>query len=1334
MLNRVELHSHTDYSNSALMFTDSINKVEELIQRAYDLKLSGIAITDHESISSHVVAEKYFNKMDKTSNPNFKLILGNEIYLQSEEEDDICRNWFEYRDRGIERPKYHHFILNALDLEGHKMIRELSARAWLRSYTAFGLRRRPTFYSDLEEVIGDNKGHLVASTACLGGYLSQLVLKWEEEGDKWKKEIHKFITWGINTFGKEYFFLEVQPCLEDNEEQITVNKKLFMLSEAYGIGIVSTSDAHYLRKEEASLHKAFLNSKDGGDSREVDSFYATAYLHGIDEMVTNLRNSLTQEQIEVCFENSMKIHGLVKDYELKGTTKIPCIPLEHIDVFEITHKYANYYKDKEFIKYYAYSDDLYQKLYWFKIEEGLENKIMNKPFLNHEMYFNQINLELEQVKGLSEIFDDEMANYFTVVAKIIDIIWDKGDSLVGIARGSGSCYVTNYLLGITSLDPLLDYHRDMFPYWRFASTARSASMFDIDIDIISSKKEIIIEAIKEVWGVRKVCQVSTFSKLTAKTSIERACKGLGIEDTTSAYLKSLIPSVRGKMYSLSDCFYGNEKKEREPVKQLIDEVGKYEGLKETIFAFEGLIMSQGVHAGALNVLKDDFVETGSYMVASNGNNVSSFDLHDAEYCGDLKIDLLSIDALQKIRKNMDLLIEAGHMKWQGTLRKTYEKYLSYDMIEKDDKEMWKMLPNVYSAFQFDSPVGKQALNKVGIDDLISMTLTNGLMRLQASEKGGETPIDNYVRYRNDLNNWYVDMDRCGLTKDEQELMKEYLLPSSGLCISQETTMQLVMDKRVAGMTLKEADVLRKALAKGDPQALKDTEETLYRKGAECGTTKNLLDYIWWVQIEMSKSYGFSSCHAMAYSIIACQELNLNYNYPNVYWNTACLCVEASADEDSTRKTNIDYGKMVSAIMSMRNQGINIVPPDINKSSYEFTANEEDNSILFSLKAIAGVGEDAVQDVIEGKPYNSFKQFYDYHKGMKYDTGEVDDKGEVVYRKSKVTKSKMIALIKSGCFDFDNPNRIALMKWLAFYETEQRTSLNGQNLPRAIKLGVALDKENVRAYNYKAYVINKDNLHCQDPNFKSKKHYIVEPNFARPYFETNLVSDLKDGVDYYYEDDSLIVVDKSLEKALKKKLDKLKQELTKPEIVEEYNKLNSKATYEDMIKSEDTNKWALETISYYDKEHELSKVNLDEYSITNFEDLDEEPKFTLKKFKNREWRRYELSRIAGTIIDTNHDKHIVSLLTNKGVVNVRFYGGQYAYYKQAISQNDEIVDPSWFVKGNILLVSGFRRGDEFVSKKYADSLFQHSVALVKEVNKDGTLELQVDRFNPNEDEY
>ena len=138
---------------------DSINRYNELIDYAIELGHEVIAITEHETISNAVKVEKYYNKIKK-EHPDFKVILGNEIYL--------CRDGLDGQNFVKGSDKYFHFILLAKDAVGHEQIRELSTRAWMRSYTSGKMRRTPTYYQDLIEVIGKNPGHVIGSTACLG--------------------------------------------------------------------------------------------------------------------------------------------------------------------------------------------------------------------------------------------------------------------------------------------------------------------------------------------------------------------------------------------------------------------------------------------------------------------------------------------------------------------------------------------------------------------------------------------------------------------------------------------------------------------------------------------------------------------------------------------------------------------------------------------------------------------------------------------------------------------------------------------------------------------------------------------------------------------------------------------------------------------------------------------------------------------------------------------------------------------------------------------------------------------------------------------------------------
>ena len=173
-----------------------------MVQYAYDIGLKGITLTDHEGIIGHIKAWKYFLNMQNDN--DFKLALGNEIYLMSEQayQDNV-----EIKGQN----PYYHFILTALDDIGHKQIRMLSDRAWQRAKSVKGLMRRPTYYTDLEDIIVE-QGHLIASSACLGSELDNLILLWKQGDDKYKQNIHNFITWCIEIFGKNNFYLEIQPC------------------------------------------------------------------------------------------------------------------------------------------------------------------------------------------------------------------------------------------------------------------------------------------------------------------------------------------------------------------------------------------------------------------------------------------------------------------------------------------------------------------------------------------------------------------------------------------------------------------------------------------------------------------------------------------------------------------------------------------------------------------------------------------------------------------------------------------------------------------------------------------------------------------------------------------------------------------------------------------------------------------------------------------------------------------------------------------------------------------------------------------------------------------
>ena len=248
-------HLHTDRGSNIRM-KDSIAKVRDCLLYANKLGNMGMAITDHESLTAHVLAINTLNELKENNliNKDFKLLLGNEIYLVSQ------------KDMQDDKKEFYHFLLIAKDKIGHEQLRKLSSRAWKDNYFNYkGMQRVPTYYSDVEEIIGNDKGHLIAQTACLGGLLgkySQLIDDTKDEDliEAYKDKMADFIEWCIDTFGEEDLYLEMQPNL--SQSQINYNKLIVNIAKAYELKTVITTDVHFIQEEDRQAHKAFLTSED----------------------------------------------------------------------------------------------------------------------------------------------------------------------------------------------------------------------------------------------------------------------------------------------------------------------------------------------------------------------------------------------------------------------------------------------------------------------------------------------------------------------------------------------------------------------------------------------------------------------------------------------------------------------------------------------------------------------------------------------------------------------------------------------------------------------------------------------------------------------------------------------------------------------------------------------------------------------------------------------------------------------------------------------------------------------------------------------------------------
>lgn len=497
-------HGHTEMSN--FRNKDCIIRTADYVDKAIEYGMNGCSITDHEALTGHVqflqrylflkkLREKYeeylvednieaakedgdfkgvLHLMEKMP-LDFKVGLGNEIYLLSQAELNEARENY-----NRETTRYWHFVLIAKDLEGYQQLKEISSEsAWKNYSREQGQERVPTVMEELEEIIGDNKGHLIASTACLGSKLSNLALKYFYEGDtEAKKEIHSFIKWMIKVFGKENVFIEIQPCvnikkelreLEDSEipEQVKADRGLMTLAKAYELNAQVTCDSHYLRPEHINILDAFLNSDENGKSeRETAEFYSSAFLWKPEELKDNLKLFLTEEEVEKAFTGTQKVHAMIEDYNIFHDVIIPedkHVP-KHVEIKGI---FEPYYDDYEYIKLFAESEHSQDREFIRLIENGFEK--FKQKF--SETNLARINTELGTIWKISEILNQKLSSYYVLVRNIIhEIMWKV--SYVGPARGSVTGFYTAFLSEITQVNPL-EYD---LPEWRHLHEQRPLAM------------------------------------------------------------------------------------------------------------------------------------------------------------------------------------------------------------------------------------------------------------------------------------------------------------------------------------------------------------------------------------------------------------------------------------------------------------------------------------------------------------------------------------------------------------------------------------------------------------------------------------------------------------------------------------------------------------------------------------------------------------------------------------------------------------------------------------------------------------------------------------------
>lgn len=1361
------LHVHSEFSN--LKILDSTNRIEDMIKHVNSLGNRGLALTDHETLSGHIQFLRTVENLKKSGviPDDFKPILGNEIYLVDKEQLDLAN-----REDGI---KFYHFLLLAKDKIGHKQIRELSTKAWTRAFTYKGMMRTPTFYEDIEEVTSGNSGHLIASTACLGSFFAHnitklLSLEDENEIAETKKNIHEFVQWGKKIFGKEDFYIELQPG--DTVDQIEYNKKAISIAKAYKLKTIITTDAHYLTVEDREVHKAFLTSDEDDDTtsnREVDLFYGSTHFFGIEGLYNAVKDYMSIEDFTQSVKNTREISEKIEIYSLNHKQVIPKIILPSEDTWYENKVLKRLAKKYEWFYKLLTSSEIYDRYLASLILKGVDKWIEPEKY---QVTFDRFDIECKEILLTSIAKEEPISSYFVTMVKNIDLIWEEAQSIVGPWRGSAGAFIIDFLIGISQGNPL-NQGIEM-PHWRFISAERP-DYPDIDIDVPSHKRDIVFNVLRNYYESigGGVVRVSTFGTETAKSAIMTASRGLKINNDVALLLSSLIPVERGKVWELEDCYYGNEKKGRPAVAEFRNIVDEYTycDLLKVALGIQGIINKRSTHPCGVLVLNDDITTFNAVMRAPSGELITQFDLGDSEYVGNIKYDLLNTKTCSMIQVNLEMLLEHKKIEWQGSLRETYNKYLYPDVLDRETPEMWEKLHNgiLISAFQFDSPVGEQALKAIKPMNLVEITNANNLMRLMV-EDGSEQPLDRYVRYKNNIQEWFSDMRAYGLSEDDINIMEEQLVQDYGVCSTQERMMMISMDKKIAGFNVVESNKLRKGVAKKIGKDFDLAGELLQVKGKELGTSQKLLNYVWDVQIAMQKGYSFSVIHGVGYSYILIQQLNLIHHFPKIYWNTAVLLVESGAleqevleivDEQDGEDVNEDenevvshnakekttnYGTIAKAIGNMQQHGVNIAIPDINEAGLRFLPNEKEDYIMFGMKGIMKVNNVVSRRIVENRPYSSFNDFYER---LVLTKEEVMNNSGKTQQRSIVSNGQTIMLIKAGCFDkIENRPREEILSGYLHTTNPDRKNINGKAIEKVIQCGIVPEtyKQEVRYYRFRSYLLN--NPYKKDETSKTVKWHTLTNSsnntteYANEFFNQNFISELTEGKDYNYDEKGNIWIAMgtsrkgSFEALYQDKMRDFSNWLNTEDCLGRYNEI----TFQEVASknmSGNISTWEMESMNYYYHAHELAHIDKEAYDVSDFNELPEEPVVVgYTKYKDRSYPKFALTRIVGTVLDRDSIKHIVTVLTPTGVVQVKFYAGQFSYYDKTISIIDQnngkskktVIEDSWFKRGNLLFFTGFRRGGQFKPKRYKNTIYQHSVAKIIEIDSEGHVITQSDRVN------
>jgi DNA polymerase-3 subunit alpha len=684
-------------------------------------------------------------------------------------------------------------------------------------------------------------------------------------------------------------------------EEALVARGMLELGRDLGLGVVATNDAHYLRREDAEAHDVLLAIGTGADLDDPKRFRFT----GAESYVKSEAEmrALFKDHPET-IDNTARVAALC-EFDFEKRYYLPEFPLP-----------AGFASDD------ALLDDLARR--------GAESRY-GRPLPGPVQ--ERLDYELGVIRNAG------YAGYFLIVQDFIQAARDRGIP-VGPGRGSAAGSLVAYALGITDVDPLAF---DLL-FERFLNPER-VSMPDIDVDFCFERRGEVIEYVRERYGRDSVGQIITFGTMKARAAIKDVARVLKIPPGEADRISKLIPS--GPAYSLT---IPEAVQKIAELRDLVRGNPVYERLVDLAARIEGMSRHASVHAAGVVIAPGPLQEyvpvctapTKGAGAGADGTEsiICQFEMGALEKVGMLKMDLLGLKTLTVIHDAL------------GMIRARTGTVPDLDGAGFDDPAVYAMLRKGRTAgvFQFESPLATETLRSMKCDRFDDLVASNALLRPGPLDAGMHT-----VFIRRKLGQEPVSYPH--------PLLKDLLEPTYGVITYQEQVMRIA--NVLAGFSLAEADVLRKAVGKKDAELIKKELGKFVERTVAQGHPKKLAEDLA-AQIETFGRYGFNKSHSVAYSVLSYRTAWLKAHYPAEF--LAALLSSEIGDTD----------KVVQYINEARELGIEVLPPDVNESGYKFTV-VGDKRIRFGLGAVRNVGRGAIDSIIaarEPAPAKALGEFAD----------------------------------------------------------------------------------------------------------------------------------------------------------------------------------------------------------------------------------------------------------------------------------------------------------------------------------------------------------------------